>query len=100
MGGAASCSQSRLYRAVKKNKEAEIPFLLEVKKVNPNHIPQHESEPVLAIACKQNNLPIVRELITNKDHPADPNAQDADGLSIFNRAVRADNMELVKLLLD
>ncbi len=95
MAASRACNQSCLYRAIKNNSKAEMSLILRTLKLNPDHIPQ-----VLAIACDQNNLSIVRELITNKDHPADPNAQDADGLSIFNRAVRADNMELVKLLLD
>ena len=53
-----------------------VEFLLNDGKVDPNpSVPTQES--ALSIACRNKNLDIVRMLVTNQQHPADPNKPDS-----------------------
>ena len=54
----------------------------------------------LSMACSKGNLNIVRLLITNKHHPADPNKVAKDWLTPFHKAVNTQNLDLIKLLLN
>ena len=76
--------------------------LLNVDKVDPNptvHDMKAEKSP-LWIACKHNNLEIVRLLITNEFHPADPNIPNKDGKNPLVEAVSQQKIDLVTHLME
>ena len=76
-----------------------VEFLLNDGKVDPNpSVPTQES--ALSIACRNKNLDIVRMLVTNQQHPADPNQPDSKDYTPFVIAVTTRDMDLIKLLLN
>ena len=99
-----------LCNAVKSNNKDLVSFLLNVEKVNPNpglceswivdpvHVQFNELSPLM-IACCNNNLDIVRMLITNPHHPADPTLPDQDGRMPFEQALSSGSIELIEILI-
>ena len=87
----------RLCRAVSKNDVESVDTLLNVDKVDPN-LAVHQEKSPLWIACENNNLEIVRLLITNHFNPADPNIPYNGGTNPFVEAVCHLKMDLVTLL--
>ena len=89
----------RLCKAVSKNNMDEVNFLLNVDKVDPNPAAHYKTSP-LWIACKNNNLEIVKLLITNQFNPADPNIPNKDGINPFEDAIGIPRkIDLVRLLI-
>ena len=87
-----------LYEAVHDEDEDQVEYLLHKKEVDPN--PRRNlQDNALSMACKIGNLNIVRLLITNKDHPADPNKLDKDFLTPLLHDVNTQTLDLIKLLL-
>ena len=78
--------------------------LLKVHEVNPNLCVPKKKSLALALACQIENVNIVRLLITNQLHPADPNKPDWDGVTPFETALKgalhSENTDVVNLLLN
>ena len=93
-----------LYEAVRDEDEDQVEHLLHEKKIDPNPNPSVPlQDNTLSMACSNGNLNIVRLLITNKDHPADPNKADKvdkDSLTPFLVAVVSQHLDMIKLLLN
>ena len=66
--------------------------------MDPNPRDEHDSP--LLTACRNNNLDIVKLLITNKKHPADPNGYHPDQQhgTPFIVALESENVQLINLL--
>ena len=103
----------RLCRAVSNGDMELVNHLLKVEVADPNPSERAYTTP-LAIACRNHNLDIVRLLITNPLHPADPNTtyykvfdrerkqnikDFGNEASPFFLAVSSQSIELVNLLL-
>ena len=88
----------RLCRAVTKCDVDEVNCLLNVDEVDPNPSVHYMKSP-LWIACENNNLEIVRLLITNEFHPADPNIPNKAGKNPLVEAVCQQKMDLATLLM-
>ena len=86
----------QLCKAVHSGDVKQVKYLLQVENVDPNHR-EDKHDSILATACSKNNLDIVQLLITNQNHPADPNG--CGGLP-FVVALKLGNVELVNLLLN
>ena len=78
-----------------------VKYFLEVRHVDPNPREDERDSPLL-IACRNKNLGIVKLLITNWKHPADPNEYhpDQNDRTPFIVALKSENMELINLLLN
>ena len=89
----------QLHEAVSKGDVDQVKFYLNVKKVDPD---MDHKKSLLFIACQNNNLDIVKLLITNKENPADPNRKHNNKDTPFAAVLLCNpiNMDLVKLLLD
>ena len=88
-----------LREAVYKGNEQQVKFLLKEKKINPNpNKPTKMS--VLRIACRSNNLDIVKLLITNPLHPANPNTLNKKAFTIFHEVWCSRNIGMIELLLN
>ena len=92
-------SFKQLCDAVSKGNAKEVDFLLKVQMVNPNVCTGAPRLP-LGIACSNVNLDIVRLLLKNEVHPANPNQQDSCGNTPFIDAVHTGNIELIELLIN
>ena len=89
----------RLCRAVTKSDVDEVNCLLNVDKVDPNPSVHYMKSP-LWIACENNNFEIVRLLITNEFHPADPNIPYKAGKNPLVEAVCQRKTDLITLLMN
>ena len=88
-----------LEKAVKEGNVEHVDFLLNVKTVDPGTA---ADDSLLSIACANNNLDIVRLLVTNKEHAVDPNVANTDGLTPLAAVLhnKPTNMELLRLLVN
>ena len=93
-----SQSYEQLCTAVVNGDKGMVDFLLKSEKVDPNPSADATRSP-LGLACRSQNLDIVRLLITNKLHPADPNIPDNDEQTPFLVALKPKNTNLVKIIL-
>ena len=84
-----------------------VKTLLQNKNANPNPSEPKEVVP-LSIACKVGNLDIIRMLITNELHPANPNEtlvsvesplNQYEYTTPFLQAITSGNIEVIRLLL-
>ena len=87
----------KLCSAVKSNNKDLVSFLLNVEKVD--QTPARGQKSPLMIACCNNNLDIVRMLITNPHHPADPTLPDQGGRMPFEQALKTGSTELTEILI-
>ena len=95
-----SSSYKKLYRAVVNGNERLVNILLRDKKVDPNQDDSTENSILIMAICNSvNRMNVIKLLITNPVHPADPNRADWQGITPFIEAVKWRSTELVDLLL-
>ena len=94
-----SKKEKKLYYAVIHNDVETVTSLLDAG-VDPNKKSKFSKykDPMLWTACEQNNLAMVKLLITHQHRPANPNVQCKNGWLII-AAIDKNNIKLVKLLL-
>ena len=92
-----------LCKAVAEGNKRLVNILLKDNKVDPNQSGSGKRKSILRLACRHTNscknLDIVKLLITNTFHPADPNEAGKDGITPFIVAVKRQSIKLTQLLL-